>query len=845
MGLQAAARCLAPPRTSAPLWAGAVHGAAAGRLRRAAAAPSHGGGPRPSIVCFDGPPVVEGECCEAATQPAEEKPVAASRKAAARPPRLALRRPSGHDGMPVGGPLLDGLSEKQSRVAVGEDSERVGLGAAEARGLLAHSRRRGQDQSRSASVHRGVADSRSAQLSALDAEAKPGRPRTDGRPRAAAAGTKAGLKRENAPREARHRTPALAGPASHNPRVEVFLDMLRQPWPVKRTVAEVLDELHGQLTRHDIVDLLNELQRRHDWRRTLELFHWMKKQPWHVHNSRLYTSLIGFLGRERQPDLATLLFQEMLLERCEPNHYTYTALINAYGRARKFDDALAVFEHMKSSKEPDCRPNTVTCNALIGALCKGQLYDAAIEVFFDMRKERNGLGPDCQPNVVTYNVLIDSLCREGQVEAAVNVLHDMRSGRLDEEVQPNVVTYNTIIDACGKLGLYQQAETLAKEMNVYGMSCDTITYTALIDAYGKGGLHERAEATFLSMQAEGIHRDVLTYTALIAAYGKVGLHDKADTLFQDMLAHGIEPNQVTYLALIDSCGKFGLHQRAEVIFQEMQGRGCDPNVYTFSALLDAYGKSSLYKEAAHVFEQMRLCNCRPNLITYAALLAACSRCTLWDEALTLLYCLQHSGSEFELAICRLMIGSSGEKGLWENAARMLETVHMQPWAPRLSFYNALLDGLWSFGQKGRAARVLAAARAHAIYPEKQLSYSSSEWSLDLHDLSVGASLSLLHAWLEELQAGWQWTEATPDQVRVITGWGKHSKTGDSQVKAAVETELRAMSSPFAEMAANSGSLASSGDAVKAWLQAPKTQGLLVLADSPHPRPKGELPYEEH
>jgi hypothetical protein len=31
-----------------------------------------------------------------------------------------------------------------------------------------------------------------------------------------------------------------------------------------------------------------------------QLFHWMKKQPWHRPNSRLYTRLIGFLGREGQ-----------------------------------------------------------------------------------------------------------------------------------------------------------------------------------------------------------------------------------------------------------------------------------------------------------------------------------------------------------------------------------------------------------------------------------------------------------------------------------------------------------------------------------------------------------------
>ncbi|CAI7789192.1 unnamed protein product [Closterium sp. NIES-53] len=70
---------------------------------------------------------------------------------------------------------------------------------------------------------------------------------------------------------------------------------------------------------------------------------------------RLYNALMGFLAREQQAHAATLLFQDMLLSRARPNHFTYTALINAYGRAGWFEDALAVFHHMKTCDDDDCR----------------------------------------------------------------------------------------------------------------------------------------------------------------------------------------------------------------------------------------------------------------------------------------------------------------------------------------------------------------------------------------------------------------------------------------------------------------------------------------------------------
>lgn len=82
---------------------------------------------------------------------------------------------------------------------------------------------------------------------------------------------------------------------------------------------------------------------------------WLKSQPWHTATERFYNMLIGFLGREGQPEIATTIFQEMLLEQVPPNNYTFTALINAYGRAKMFNEALEVFEYMKTCEDEECR----------------------------------------------------------------------------------------------------------------------------------------------------------------------------------------------------------------------------------------------------------------------------------------------------------------------------------------------------------------------------------------------------------------------------------------------------------------------------------------------------------
>lgn len=650
---------------------------------------------------------------------------------------------------------------------------------------------------------------------------------------------------------ARHRTPALTRPRVSSTAVEVTLQALKKLKFGKGFVAELMDKHKEMLEPRDVRGLVNELQRRHDWRSVMEVFGWMKKQEWHVPSARFYTMLIGFMARESQPSLATLLFQEMLLERQEPDSYTFTALINAYGRARMFDDALAVFIHMKECESLSSRPNTVTCNVLIATLCRGGLYDHAVEIFLDMRATRNGLGLDCKPNIVTYNTLLDALCREGQLEAAISVLSDLADGRLDDNTTPNTATYNTLVDACGKAGNAVKAEMLVTDMEARGLQPDGITFTALIDAYGKEGMLDKAEGVFRSMRTRGASVDVLTFTALMAAYGRFGFLERTESLLEEMKQMRLEPNEVTYLSMIDACGKAGKGERAQELFQEMVVSGQRPNVYTYSALMDAFGRCGEYHKAARCFERMKEDGCRPNLITYAALLHACGRCKDWEAALQLLYCLQKSGSQWELAMCRLVLGGPEEKDLWENAMLMFEGMQIYSQGMRRSFYNALIDTLWSFGLRGRAGRVLSEGRRLGVYGEDMFTYKKQErsavdeWRMDLHDSSLGAAAALLFHWLGELRMAWQWGEGVPERILVVTGWGKHCRTGaGSPLKASIAAELEAVGAPFQEETMNAGRLCASGNAVYSWLTSEGTESRLTLTDTLNPRPEGEPPFED-
>ncbi|CAI7855212.1 unnamed protein product, partial [Closterium sp. NIES-53] len=352
-----------------------------------------------------------------------------------------------------------------------------------------------------------------------------------------------------------------------------------------------------------------------------------------------------------------------------------------------------------------------------------------------------------RPNIVTYNTLIDTLCREGQLDAALQVLEDLSSGVLDSQVAPNIVTFNTIINACGKAGRAPDAEATLQAMELTAMAPDGITFTALVDAYGRMGDVERAEEAFHRMLQAGISPDVFSYTALMAAFGRAGLSDRVTETLAAMQRAGVPPNEVTFLTVLDAHGKAGNYEEAEATLAAMVTCGYRPSVYSWSCLIDAFGKAGLYAKAAGAFERMQAEGCRPNLITYAAILSACARCEKWEDALELLYCLQRTGGEWEVAICRLVMagpeeegvecaseeevveglvrggarggagrrGERADEGLWESAGRMFGAFQAVPLPMRRSFYNALADVLWSFGMRRRAARVVALGRGLGVY----------------------------------------------------------------------------------------------------------------------------------
>lgn len=94
--------------------------------------------------------------------------------------------------------------------------------------------------------------------------------------------------------------------------------------------------------------------------------------------------------------------------------------------------------------------------------------------------------------------------------------------------------------------------------------------------------------------------------------------------------------------------------------------------------------------------------------------------------------MQVSESEMERTLFMLINGCEINDKLWEDVANMFNGLTRQPKAAQLSFYNSLLDTLWTRGFGERACRVLRHAKEKQVYDDSFYIFSKSEWCLDLH-----------------------------------------------------------------------------------------------------------------
>ena len=112
-----------------------------------------------------------------------------------------------------------------------------------------------------------------------------------------------------------------------------------------------------------------------------------------------------------------------------------------------------------------------------------------------------------------------------------------------------------------------------------------------------------------------------------------------------------------------------------------------------------------------------------------------------------------------------------------------------------------------------------------IYTDIQ-SRSSTQWSLYLKGLSLGAALTALHAWINDLTKALESGEELPPLLGINTGHGKH-KYSDKGLAAVFESHLKELNAPFHEAPDKVGWFLTTKVAAQSWLESRSSPGLVA------------------
>ncbi|PQQ21919.1 pentatricopeptide repeat-containing protein [Prunus yedoensis var. nudiflora] len=450
------------------------------------------------------------------------------------------------------------------------------------------------------------------------------------------------------------------------------------------------------------------------------------------------------------------------------------------------------------------------------------------------------------------------------------------------------VLYNTLLSLYGKLGRFEDALKVCKEMESVGIAKDVVSYNALLGGYGKQGKYDDAKRMYNQMKEERVSPNILTYSTLIDVYSKGGLYMEAMKVFREFKQAGLKADVVLYSELVNALCKNGLVESAVLLLDEMTKEGIRPNVVTYNSIIDAFGRSATTECAADVagggivlqtepsssvsegdaigiqvgdrgdnrfmktfgqlaaekagyaktdrkvrqeilcilgiFQKMHELDIKPNVVTFSAILNACSRCNSFEDASMLLEELRLFDNKVYGVAHGLLMGY--RDNVWVKAESLFDEVKQMDSSTASAFYNALTDMLWHYGQKQGAQLVVLEGKRRNVW--------ESVWSnscLDLHLMSSGAARAMVHAWLLNIRSIVFEGQQLPNLLSILTGWGKHSKVvGDSTLRRAIEALLTSMGAPFRVAKCNLGRFISTGSMAAAWLRESGTLEVLVLHD---------------
>ncbi|CAN6894289.1 unnamed protein product [Brassica oleracea] len=522
----------------------------------------------------------------------------------------------------------------------------------------------------------------------------------------------------------------------------------------------------------------------------------------------LYNVTMKVLRKSKDLEKAEKLFDEMLQRGVKPDNATFTTLISCARQCGLPKRAVEWFEKMPSF---GCEPDNVTLAAMIDAYGRAGNVETALSLYDRARTEKWRI------DAVTFSTLIRIYGYSGNYDGCLNIYEEMKS----LGVKPNLVIYNRLLDSMGKAKRPWQAKIIHKDLISNGFEPNWSTYAALVRAYGRARYGDDALVIYREMKEKGLELTVILYNTLLSMCADIGYVDEAFEIFQDMKSCGTcDPDSWTFSSLITVYSCCGRVAEAEAALLEMREAGFEPTLFVLTSVIQCYGKAKQVDDVVRTFDQVlelgiepddRFCGCLLNVMTQ----------TPSEEIGKLIECVEKAMPKLGHVVKMLVQDESCEEGvLKKEASELIDSIGSDV---KKAYLNCLIDLCVNLSELEKACEILQLGMECDIYSSLQ-SKSATQWSLHLKSLSLGAALTALHGWMNDLtETALTSGEEFPPLLGINTGHGKH-KYSDKGLAAVVESHLKELNAPFHEAPDKVGWFLTTSVAAKEWLESRRSSG---------------------
>lgn len=352
-----------------------------------------------------------------------------------------------------------------------------------------------------------------------------------------------------------------------------------------------------------------------------QIFQLLRMQHWYGPRCQTYARLFTMLGKCKQPEQASLLWEIMLSDGLKPALDVYTALVSAYGQSGLLEKAFSTMDEMKSVS--DCKPDVYTYSVLINCCTKFHRLDLVEHVI----EEMSYLG--IESSTVTYNTLIHGYGKAKMFQQMEDTLSNMiESGNC----LPDVFTLNSFIGAYGNYGYIEKMESWYDEFLLMGVRSDIHTFNILIKSYGKAGMHDKMSNVMEFMEKRFFSPSIVTFNIVIEVFGKAGNIGRMDEYFKKMKHRGFKPNSITYSSLLSAYSNTRLMKKVDSIMRHVENSDVILDTPFFNCAISAYGQAGDVKRMEELFLSMRKRKFKPDVITFATMIQAYNDLGMTDAA---------------------------------------------------------------------------------------------------------------------------------------------------------------------------------------------------------------------